>query len=104
MITADDGHRTEMLPLVRAHKIPVPLFINPSAISNASCAMTWDELRELAGSGVFDVQSHTYWHPNFAQKRRRLSTEAFAKLVDQQLRGSKERIERELGHPVDLLA
>ncbi|HTR08663.1 MAG TPA: polysaccharide deacetylase family protein, partial [Paraburkholderia sp.] len=47
-ITVDDGHRSvyEMMrPIVLRERFPVTLFIYPSAISNASYAMTWPELR-----------------------------------------------------------
>src|SRR5262249_2554086 len=47
VITVDDGHRsvyTDMLPLVREHRIPVTVFLYPSAISNASYAMTWHQV------------------------------------------------------------
>jgi len=50
VITADDAHRSvysDMLPLVRQYRIPVTLFVYPSAISNARYAMTWEELQEL---------------------------------------------------------
>ena len=56
VITADDGHEsvfTEMLPVVREYHVPVTLFVYPSAISNASYAMTWtqlDALRRTASS------------------------------------------------------
>jgi len=71
-IVADDGHKsiyTNMLPIVRKYRIPVTLFIYPSAISNASYAMSWEELRELQKSGLFDIQSHTFWHPNFKKEK-----------------------------------
>src|SRR5450756_1904357 len=63
VITADDGHRsvfTDMFPLVRQYNCPVTLFIYPSAISNATYALTWDQLREMQSSGLFDIESHTY--------------------------------------------
>ena len=88
VITADDGHKTvftEMLPIVRAHGIPVTLFIYPSAISNASYAMTWEQLKELQQTGLFDMQSHTYWHPNFKKERQKLSPEEYRKLVEAQM-------------------
>ncbi len=56
VISVDDGHRsvyTQMLPLVQRYQIPVTLFIYPSAISNASYAMTWEQLRALQQSGWF---------------------------------------------------
>jgi peptidoglycan/xylan/chitin deacetylase (PgdA/CDA1 family) len=107
VIVADDAHRSvyeQMAPLVRRYRVPVTLFAYPSAVSNASYAMTWQELRELKATGLFDVQSHTYWHPNFKQERRRLSAAEFDRFVTMQLAKSKAKIEKELGGPVDLLA
>jgi peptidoglycan/xylan/chitin deacetylase (PgdA/CDA1 family) len=107
VIVADDAHRsvyTEMLPLVQQYRIPVTLFTYPSAISNASYAMTWDQLREVKGTGLFDIQSHTYWHPNLKQEKRKLAPAEYNKLVTTQLTRSKARLEQELGGTVDLLA
>lgn len=107
VIVADDAHISVyryMLPLVRKYKIPVTLFAYPSAISNASYAMTWEQLRDLKKTGLFDIQSHTYWHPNFNRERRKLTAEQFGKFTDSQLKRSKEKIARELGGDVDLLA
>jgi peptidoglycan/xylan/chitin deacetylase (PgdA/CDA1 family) len=106
-ITVDDGHRsvyTELYPLLLKRRIPVTLFIYPSAISNAAYALTWDQLREMQASDLVDVQSHTYWHPNFRTERRRLSPNAYARFVDQQLQRSKLTLESRLGHKVTLLA
>jgi len=100
VITADDGHRsvfTEMLPLVREFGFPVTLFIYPSAISNAKYAMTWDELRSLKATGLFDIQSHTYWHPNFATEKRRLAPEAYREFVRTQLTRPRTVLQQKLG-------
>ncbi len=107
VITSDDGHRsvyTDMLPLVKKYRIPVTLFIYPSAISNASYAMTWEQLREIKRTGLFDIQSHTYWHPNFRTEKRRLKPADYEKFVVMQLKKSRERIEKEVGGKVDMLA
>ncbi|MGA7949355.1 MAG: polysaccharide deacetylase family protein [Thiobacillaceae bacterium] len=107
VITVDDGHRsvyTELLPTVRRHHIPVTLFIYPSAISNASYAMTWEQLAELRATGLFDIQSHTYWHPNFFRERQRLDPERYTRFVDMQLTRSKAVLEKRLNERVDLLA
>lgn len=106
-ISVDDGHRsvyTEMLPLVRRYRIPVTLFIYPSAISNASYALTWAQLEELRDSGLFDIQSHTYWHPNFKQERRRLAPAAYRDFVRMQLVKPRQVLARRLGGAADLLA
>ena len=107
VITVDDGHKTvytQMLPLVRRYHIPVTLFIYPSCISNASYAMTWDQLRNLQKTGLFDIQSHTYWHPNFKKDRKKLKPAAFQKEVDTQLGKSKKVLEKKFGTTVDVLA
>jgi peptidoglycan/xylan/chitin deacetylase (PgdA/CDA1 family) len=107
VITADDGHVsvfTDMLPIVREYRVPVTLFIYPSAISNASYAMTWDQLAALRRTGLFDIQSHTYWHPNFNTERRRLSSDAYRAFVTMQLVKPKTVLRQKLGIDADLLA
>jgi peptidoglycan/xylan/chitin deacetylase (PgdA/CDA1 family) len=106
-ITADDGHKSvynEMLPLLRKYHIPVTLFLYPSAISNASYAMTWNQLREIRESGLFDFQSHTFWHPNFRQEKKRLTPEEYEDFVEKQFRKSREKLQKELDIRVDMLA
>ena len=107
VITVDDGHKsiyTDMLPLVKKYQIPVTLFIYPSAISNATYAMTWSQLRELKETGLFDFQSHTYWHPNFKKDKARLKPAEYEAFVIMQLKKSKERLEKEFSTQVDMLA
>jgi peptidoglycan/xylan/chitin deacetylase (PgdA/CDA1 family) len=107
VITADDGHRSvysDMLPLIKQYGFHVTLFIYPSAISNASYALTWPELAELIHTGLFDVQSHTYWHPNFHQDKKRLAPPQYDAFVHMQLTKSRNVLESRLGIHVDLLA
>ncbi|MDD2335707.1 MAG: polysaccharide deacetylase family protein [Geobacteraceae bacterium] len=107
VLVADDGHRsiyTWMLPIIRKYNVPVTLFIYPSAISNANYALTWDQLRALKKTGLFDIQSHSYWHPNFIKERKKLSQEEYQKFVDIQLKKSKGKLEQELGGQVDMIA
>jgi peptidoglycan/xylan/chitin deacetylase (PgdA/CDA1 family) len=106
-ITVDDGHKSvysDLLPIVRRERIPVTLFIYPSAISNANYAMTWNELAELARTGLVDIESHTYWHPNFNHERARLAPDAYRAFVMTQLTRSKDIIAQRIGRPVDMLA
>ncbi len=60
-----------MFSLVHLYRIPVTLFVYPSAISNADYALTWEQLLELKETWLFDIQSHSYWHPNFKEEKRR---------------------------------
>lgn len=107
VITADDGHTSvhhEMFPLIARYKMPVTLFIYPSAISNASYAMTWDQLTELSSSRLFDIESHTFWHPNFNRERIKMAPDAYRAFVMTQFLRSKQMLEHRLGGKVDLLA
>jgi len=106
-LTADDGHKsiyTDVYPLLKKYQAPMTLFLYPSAISNASYAMTWEQLRELKGTGLFDFQSHTFWHPNFKKDRARLKPEEYEKSVETQFKKSKEILENRFGVKVDMLA
>jgi hypothetical protein len=107
VITVDDGHKsvyTDFFPILKKYQIPATLFIYPSALSKASYAMTWDQLREMKETGLLDFQSHTYWHPNFKNEKKRLNSAEYENFVEMQLKKSKERIERELHVKVDMLA
>jgi peptidoglycan/xylan/chitin deacetylase (PgdA/CDA1 family) len=107
VITADDGHEsvyTYMLPLIQKYNIPVTLFIYPSSISNAPYAMTWQQLQDLRKTELFDIQGHTYWHPNFKHEKKNLTPDAYQKFVTLQLDKSKAVLEKKLGITVTLLA
>jgi peptidoglycan/xylan/chitin deacetylase (PgdA/CDA1 family) len=107
VITADDGHTsvfTDMLPLAREFDVPVTLFVYPSAISNASYALTWEQLSALRRTGRFDIQSHTYWHPNFKIERRRLGPEAYRAFATVQLARARTVIRDRVGAEPDLVA
>ena len=107
VITIDDGHKSvyfEIAPLIKQYRIPVTLFIYPSAISNANYAMTWEQLKELENTKLFYVESHTYWHPNFKHEKIRLSLDDYAKFVDKQIAGSKQVLEKKMGHEIKYLA
>jgi peptidoglycan/xylan/chitin deacetylase (PgdA/CDA1 family) len=58
----------------------------------------------MKASGLVDIQSHTYWHPNFNIDRKRLAPAAYEKFVRDQLVKSKEVLEQRLGGKIDLLA
>ena len=107
VITADDGHKsvyTEMLPIVRKFNIPVTLFLYPSCLSNASYALTYEQVKEMQQTGLFDVQSHTFWHPNFKREKKRLKPAEYQKFVETQLVKSKMVLDKRLGTNIDLLA
>jgi peptidoglycan/xylan/chitin deacetylase (PgdA/CDA1 family) len=107
VVVVDDAHKsvyTDMIPLVTRYQFPMTLFVYPSAISNASYAMTWGQLREVGKTGRVDFQSHTYWHPNFRIDKKKLAPAEYESSVQNQLQKSKRVLEKELNVKVDLLA
>ena len=106
-ITVDDGHVsvfTILFPLIQHYRIPITLFIYPSAISNVSYALTWEQLKKMKASGLVDIQAHTYWHPNFRKEKARLKPDDYARFVTNQLVRSKSVLEQRLGSSVTLMA
>ncbi len=107
VITVDDAHKsvfTVLLPIVKRYQIPVTVFVYPSAISNAWYAMTWDELRALKDTGLFDIESHAYWHPNFKVEKKRLAPAEYDAFVRMQFNKPRDVIRARLGVVPDLLA
>lgn len=109
VITVDDGHRSVievMDPMIRQTQTrwPITLFIYPSAISNANYAMRWEHLQQLQASGQYNIQSHTYWHPNLVKERKQQSPAEFERFARNQLKRSKAVLEQRMGKPVSYLA
>jgi peptidoglycan/xylan/chitin deacetylase (PgdA/CDA1 family) len=106
-ITVDDGHVSVfsiLFPLIVEYHIPVTLFIYPSAISKASYALTWEQLKQMKASGLVDIEAHTYWHPNFRKEKAALLPADYEKFVTYQLVRSKAVLEERLGSPITLMA
>ncbi len=107
VITADDGWKSDytyMYPIARKYNIPITLFIYPGTISEGKNALTWDQLKELMNSGLFDIQDHTFTHPNFKQMKKHMSQAAYEKFVHKELFDSKKVLEEKLGIKVDYIA
>lgn len=81
-------------PLLRERGIPVAMFVHTSMVGSRQGRpkMTWEQLRELADTGLVTVGSQTVSHPK-----------DLAQLTDEQVARemveSKLALERELGRP-----
>lgn len=107
VITVDDGWEsvyTYMYPIIKKFNIPVTLFIYPESISSGKHYLTWEQLKELKNTGLFDIESHTYSHPNFKVEQRKLSSSAYDRFVHKELFNSKKILDEKLGINVTLLA
>lgn len=106
VLTVDDGWEsvyTYMYPVIKKLNIPVTLFIYPESISRKNF-LSWNQLTELKNTGLFDIQSHTYSHPNFKIAKKKLSSAAYERFVQKELSSSKKILEDKMGTKVTLLA
>jgi len=67
VLTFDDGYRsflTEVLPILRQEKVPASLAVITAFVDAPPAMMppllTWDELREIQGSGLVEILSHSH--------------------------------------------
>ena len=93
-----------MFPLIKRLQDPGHTVHLSLGDLQADYAMTWAQLAEMKASGLVDIQSHTFWHPNFNIEKKRLAPAAYEKFVQDQLVKSKAVLEQQLGGKVDLLA
>ena len=98
VLTFDDGFRdfyTQAFPILQQHGLPAVLYVNTGfvetgityplePIGRRDVPVTWGMLAEMADSGLVTLGAHTHTHPL---------------LVDQ----PDDRIEEELGLPIDLI-
>lgn len=96
-ITFDDGFMNNYryaYPVLKKYNLPATIFVIVDKIGQPGyCG--WQELREMASSGVITIGSHTRshrWLPSLGTKD-----------LERELRSSKETLERELGVPVRTL-
>lgn len=107
-LTFDDGYRDVLenaLPVLREHGFPSAVFVVPGAIAGTTSfpwyapgAMPpvagWDELRDAERAGLVRFEPHTLTHPVLTTLTREQAR--------QEIAGSIEAVERELGRPARL--
>ena len=104
VITVDDGYRsvyTEMYPLLKRYKYPFSVFIYPNWIGKSAYALTWSQIKEMAGEGVA-IESHSLSHSFLT--RRKSGVKNYNSFLNAELAKSKETIEKQTGKRVRFLA
>ena len=107
VITVDDGFRsayTVLFPLLKRYNAKATLFVYTEWIGKTSNALTWEQLREMAHSGLVEIASHTVTHFYPRRLRRSLSGEQFKRRIEWEFVQSKRELERRLGVKVEGLA
>lgn len=101
-LTFDDSYQgvyDYAAPILKRYGYPYAVFVHTDYVGSQQGRpkMSWTELRELAGSGLVTIGSHSRSHP---ADMGRLSTEQ----QDEELQGSKQALEQALGRPISFVS
>jgi peptidoglycan/xylan/chitin deacetylase (PgdA/CDA1 family) len=94
VITIDDGYRATFdiaFPILKKYGFPATVFLYSDFVG-AGDALTYQQMKELIGSGLIEIQPHSKTHSNLTL---RLPDENDAKY--------RERLRREVDAPVDVI-
>ena len=97
VITFDDGYEdnyANAIPVLKQYHFPAIIFLVTDVVSKPGF-VTWDQIKEMEKFGI-SFGSHTRLHtylPSLDKAEQR-----------NQIRGSKEILEQQLGHPVEYFA
>ena len=103
VITFDDGYLdnyTNAYPILKKYHIPATIFIIAHRVNiklGNDSYLSWEQIKEMAGSGLITIGSHTVTHPNLSEtlSEDELRYEIFE---------SKKILEEKLGKKVTLFS
>jgi len=99
VITIDDGYRSVYnvaWPLLQKHGVKATLF-NYTDFIGAPAAMTWEQTREMAASGLIEIESHAKSHSSLSRQPTDNSQSGYIERLRKEIRGSNRAFKRHLG-------
>lgn len=98
VITIDDGYESvhrHAYPLLKKYGFTATLFVYTDFVG-AGDALSWAQLREMAASGVIDIQAHSKTHRNLIQRREGETDAAYRQNIDAEVRQPRALLESRL--------
>ena len=99
VITVDDGYRSfydYAWPILEEFGYPATHFIYTDFIGGSK-ALTWEEIEEIAASGLVDFQSHGKSHTRLSRLPGEASREAYRERLQEELDASGNVFDKRLG-------
>ncbi|MBT4519720.1 MAG: polysaccharide deacetylase family protein [Halieaceae bacterium] len=99
IITIDDGYRSiydVAWPILKQYQVKATLFVYTDFIG-ASSALTWQQMREMADSGLVDIQSHGKSHASLSRLPQDKTTADYRARVETEISGSNAVFKQRMG-------
>ena len=106
VITIDDGWKSAYeiaVPVLKKYGYPATLFVYTDLINSSRKAMTWEQVKELADSGI-DIQCHTITHRDLAGVQEKESFKEYFNAVEKEIVQSSNIIKKNTGRDCRYLA
>jgi peptidoglycan/xylan/chitin deacetylase (PgdA/CDA1 family) len=98
LITVDDGYESfhrHAFPLLRKYGMPATLFVAADNVGTRD-GLSWAQLRELAESGLVEIQAHSKTHRNLSERPPGETDAAYRQVLTTELRQPRAMLERQL--------
>jgi peptidoglycan/xylan/chitin deacetylase (PgdA/CDA1 family) len=105
-ITFDDGYANILEnadPILKAFNFPYTIFINPEQIGTRNNQLSWEQVKHMAQTGV-SFANHTLSHHHMLKREGDESEQQWLSRNTENVMNAEQRIEKELGYSLKLLA
>jgi len=106
IISIDDGYRSVYnvgYPILKKYGFTATLFVYTNFVNSCRNAITWKQLARMKANG-FEIGSHTLSHCDLTKRKVGEDTRAYLARVENELRVSKEIIDKNIGQDTIFLA
>lgn len=106
VLTIDDGYASVYevaWPILKKYNAPATLFIYTDFVG-AGAALNWQELSEMAASGLIEVESHAKSHSSLARGADDKSRDSYLTRLRSEFEGSEKVFKKRLDAPPKYLS
>lgn len=99
VLSFDDGHVSAWhyaYPLLRKYGVPATFFVTTDVLGGGDF-LRWEQVREMAASGLADFQLHSRSHANLILRLPGESESAYRARIDSEIRGPRDLLTKQLG-------
>ena len=98
VLTFDDGYVdffVNAYPILKKYNFKATAFI-PTGLMNQGYYLSWEQIKEMAGSGLIDFEDHTVSHPDLTKLSYSVALKQFS--------DSRRKLQEETGQKVNFMA